>query len=64
MRATQVDRSCGSALPLAEMLKAVPQLAALGPVFKTCAPVQVRAGSGARVHSPFQGCIHNAVLAG
>jgi coatomer protein complex subunit gamma len=25
----------------AEMLKAVPQLAALGPVFKTCAPVQV-----------------------
>lgn len=26
----------------ADMLKGVPQLAALGPVFKTCPPVQVR----------------------
>ena len=30
----------------ADMLKAVPQLAALGPVFKTCSPVQVRARGG------------------
>ena len=29
-----------------EQLKAVPQLAALGPVFKTCAAVQVGPGGG------------------
>lgn len=30
----------------ADMLKAVPQLAALGPIFKTSRPVQVRAWAG------------------
>lgn len=33
-----------SANEYADMIKAVPQLAALGPVFKTCAPLQVRSG--------------------
>lgn len=45
-----------SANEYAEMLKSVPQLAALGPVFKTCAPLQVCwTGGGTAQRKPIWG---------